>query len=175
MTVQQQAAGLAATFTEAMARLVSGVAVISSRQPDGAPCGLLVSSLCSYSLRPPSVLISVAREARSYPAVTGHVGFGVHLLGATDLSTARTFAARGDDKFAGLDWVWDDEVPRLRHVPVYLRCRRSRVFEHGDHAIVIGEVTHGQVFPGDPLVYHRRGLHSTIGPTASSGGFADSR
>ncbi|NLU81131.1 flavin reductase family protein [Micromonospora sp. HNM0581] len=161
MTVQQEATGLTTTFTEAMARLVSGVAVITSRQADGAPCGLLVSSICSYSLRPPSVLISVAQEARSYPAVTGHLGFGVHLLGSANLSTARTFAARSDDKFTGLDWVWDDEVPRLPDVPVYLRCRRSQVFEHGDHAIVIGEVTHGQVNPGTPLVYYRRGLHPT--------------
>nr|MDT0660609.1 flavin reductase family protein [Micromonospora sp. DSM 115978] len=163
VTVQQQPAGLAATFTEAMTRLVSGVAVVTSRQSDGAPCGLLVSSICSYSLRPPSVLISVARESRSYPAVTGHVGFGVHLLGVADQATAHTFAARGDDKFAGLDWDWDAEVPRLRHVPVYLRCHRRRVFEHGDHAVVIGDVVDGQVFHGEPLVYYRRGLHWTIG------------
>ncbi|MDG4763989.1 flavin reductase family protein [Solwaraspora sp. WMMD406] len=162
MTVQQSA-GVASIFTEAMTRLVSGVAVVTSSRPDGTPCGLLVSSICSYSLRPPSVLVSVARQSRSYPAVTRQGCFGVHLLGVADRSTAQTFAGRGDDKFAGLDWCWDDRVPRLRDVPVYLRCRRSRVFEHGDHAIVIGEVTDGRVVSGEPLVYYRRVLDWRLG------------
>ncbi|MEO3776554.1 flavin reductase family protein [Micromonospora sp. B11E3] len=151
-------------FTEAMARLASGVAVVTSRQPDGAPCGLLVSSICSYSVRPPSVLVSIGRESRSYRALLGQAEFGVHLLGSGDGPVAQVFAGRGDDKFAGLDWGWDDLVPRLHHVPVYLRCLRRRVFEHGDHAILIGEVADGEISHGEPLVYYRRALDWRLEP-----------
>ncbi|WP_157756985.1 flavin reductase family protein [Plantactinospora sp. KBS50] len=152
-------------FTEAMARLASGVAVVTSRHRGGAPCGLLVSSICSYSVRPPSVLVSIGRESRSYPALLGQADFGVHLLGSGDGPIARVFASRGEDKFAGLDWAWDDSVPRLENdVLVYLRCVRRRVFEHADHAIVIGEVADGQISHGEPLVYYRRALDWRLEP-----------
>ena len=41
---------------------------------------------------------------------------------------ARVFAGKGDDKFAGLDWRWDEDVPELRGTLAYLRCRRAENF-----------------------------------------------
>ena len=46
-------------FREAMAHLASGVTVITTRRPDGLPCGIAATSLVSYSARPPSLLVSV--------------------------------------------------------------------------------------------------------------------
>ncbi len=170
MTMQEhRVAARAGVFTEAMARLASGVAVVTSRQPGGAPCGLLVSSICSYSVRPPSVLVSIGQQSRSYRALLGQSEFGVHLLGSGDGPVARVFAGRCDDKFAGLGWGWDGPVPRLDGVPVYLRCVRRRVFEHGDHAIVIGEVADGEISHGEPLVYYRRALDWRLTPADRSG------
>jgi flavin reductase (DIM6/NTAB) family NADH-FMN oxidoreductase RutF len=153
-----QPAGVAAAFTEAMAHLASGVAVVTARQPDGAPCGLLISSVCSYSVAPPSVLIAVAEQARSYFALVGSTGFGVHLLNRSDTDLAGVFAGRGDDKFRHLRWSWDGPVPRIAGVGGYLRCAPSAVFHHGDHAIMVGEVLHCQVEAGEPLVYFGRRL-----------------
>lgn len=171
MTTRERAAPpVAEVFTEAMARLVSGVAVVTVRRPDGTPGGLLVSSICSYSVRPPSLLMSIDRKSRSYRALLSEAEFGVHLLGAEDCQVARVFAGRGDDKFAGLDWVWEETVPRLHAMPVYLRCLRRRVFEHGDHAVVIGEVARGGLADGEPLVYYRRALDwrlTSAGPAQS--------
>lgn len=167
MTIQERTvAPLTEIFTEAMARLVSGVAVVTARRLDGAPCGLLVSSICSYSVRPPSVLVSIGRQSRSYLALSANTSFGVHLLSSADGPVARVFAGHGDDKFAGLAWGWDGPVPRLDDVPVYLNCARRRVFEHGDHAIFIGEVTGGEISPGDPLIYYRRALDWRLRPPA---------
>jgi flavin reductase (DIM6/NTAB) family NADH-FMN oxidoreductase RutF len=151
-------AELGSAFTEAMSRLVSGVAVVCARQPDGAPCGLLVSSICSYSVRPPSILVAIAQTSRTYRALTSATEFGAHLLGSGDAGLAAAFAGRGDDKFAGLAWAWDGAVPRLLNVPIYLRCAAQRFFFHGDHAILIGEVTGCCAEPGEPLVYFRRRL-----------------
>ncbi|MFJ8582542.1 flavin reductase family protein [Micromonospora sp. NPDC093277] len=169
MTTQEHAVpSRTGVFTEAMARLASGVAVVTARQPGGAPCGLLVSSICSYSVRPPSVLVSIGRESRSYRSLLGQAEFGVHLLGSGDGPIARLFASRSDDKFAGLHWAWDGSVPRLDATPVYLRCVRRRVFEHGDHAIVIGEVADGEISHGEPLVYYRRALDWRLEPPVQS-------
>ncbi|WP_152645880.1 flavin reductase family protein [Streptacidiphilus albus] len=163
--------GLAEAFREAMAQLVSGVVVVCARQADGAPCGLLVSSVCSYSVQPPSVLLAVARTARTYRALAAGAGFGVHLLGSEHAALAAVFAGRGDDKFAGVGWDWDGEVPRLLGVPGYLRCATRASFQHGDHAILVGEVEHCSLGSGEPLLYFRRRLDWRLSAaTARDGG-----
>jgi flavin reductase (DIM6/NTAB) family NADH-FMN oxidoreductase RutF len=141
-------------FREAMAGLCSGVAVITARRPDGDPCGLVATSVSSFSARPPSVLVSVDHSSRCHHAlVDGHT-FGVHVLAAGQEPLARVFAARGDEKFAGVDWSWDDEVARIDGCLAYLRCRRSALFELYDHSLLVGDVTSGSITEGaEPLVY----------------------
>lgn len=159
MTVRRAAtAAPVEVFADAMARLVSGVAVVTSRHVGGGPCGLLVSSICSYSASPPSVLIAIGRERASYPALVEGEEFGVHVLGAEQREIAKVFAGRRDDKFTGLAWSWEDQVPRIAAVPVFLACARRAVLHHGDHSIVIGDVTRVHAQPGEPLVYYRRRL-----------------
>ncbi|MDF3290507.1 flavin reductase family protein [Streptomyces silvisoli] len=148
----------AEVFAEAMSSLVSGVAAVTARTASGDPCGLLVSSICSYSAAPPSVLVAVDRSARSYDALLRAPEFGVHLLGADQQELARVFASRSDDKFGGRRWDWDGAVPRLTGSLAYLRCATSRIVEHGDHAVLIGEVASCRMAPGEPLVYFRRAL-----------------
>ncbi|SDF42631.1 flavin reductase ActVB [Lentzea fradiae] len=151
------AAGLAvATFTDAMSRLVSGLAVVTTRQDNGTPCGLLVSSICSYSVNPPSVLVVVDHASRCHEPLRRSTEFGVHLLGIAQERTARTFASRGADKFADVAWEWDGSVPRLCPAPIYLRCTTTALFGHGDHTVLIGEVTRTEVEDAEPLVFYRR-------------------
>lgn len=145
-----------ATFTEAMSRLVSGLAVVTTRQATGQPCGLLVSSICSYSVDPPSVLVVVDHASRCRLPLARCGEFGVHVLGRGDERTARTFASRGADKFADVGWTWDGVVPRLGDAPIYLRCTTSAVFDHGDHTVLIGEVARTELTEAEPLVCHRR-------------------
>ncbi|MFD6109967.1 flavin reductase family protein [Streptomyces yangpuensis] len=152
-------------FTEAMSRLVSGVAVVSARRGDGRPSGLLVSSVCSYSAAPPSVLVALARTSRTCREITAgpDAYFGVHLLARSHAALARTFAGSSRDKFADVLWDWDGTVPRLAGVPVYAKCRAGAVLPHGDHVIVVGEVVGCTVAEDDPLVYFRRRLDWSLG------------
>jgi flavin reductase (DIM6/NTAB) family NADH-FMN oxidoreductase RutF len=143
-------------FREAMAGLCSGVAVVTARRDDGNPCGLVATSVSSFSARPPSVLVSVDHSSRCHRALVDGDTFGVHLLAADQEPLAHVFAGRGDDKFAGVDWSWDDGVARLAGSLAYLRCRRSALFELYDHSVLVGDVSGGTVRAGDPLVYMRR-------------------
>ena len=143
-------------FREAMASLCSGVAVITARRPDGDPCGLVATSVSSFSGAPPSVLVSVDHSSRCHrPLVDGDT-IGVHELAADQEPLARVFAARGDEKFAGVDWSWDDGVARIDGCLSYLRCRRAALFELYDHSLLVGDVTGGSVNESEPLVYMRR-------------------
>jgi flavin reductase ActVB len=149
-------------FHEAMASLASGVAVITARRPDGQPCGLSATSVASYSASPPSLLASIDHASRCYAALTACERFGVHILRVQDEAVARTFAGKGDDKFAGVDWSWDGDVPRLEAALAYVRCRRAENFTRYDHTILIGDVEGGTLRDGEPLVYARRRMNWSL-------------
>ena len=153
-----------ALFQEAMASLASGVAVITARRDDGHPCGLAATSVTSYSAAPPSLLVSIAHSSRCHVALSRCAGFGVHILSAYEEPLARVFAGRGDDKFAGLDWRWDGDVPELGGALAYLRCRRAENFERYDHTILIGDLDGGRLDQGEPLLYARRRMDWLLHP-----------
>jgi flavin reductase (DIM6/NTAB) family NADH-FMN oxidoreductase RutF len=143
-------------FRDAMAALCSGVAVITARRDDGQPCGLVATSVSSFSAAPPSVLVSVDHSSRCHRALVDGDTFGVHVLAAEQEPLARVFAGKGEDKFAGVDWSWDDGVARIEGALAYLRCRRGALFELYDHSLLVGDVTGGSLTPGEPLVYMSR-------------------
>ena len=160
---------LEALFADAMARLVSGVCVVTARRCDGAPAGLLATSICSYSVDPPAVLVCVGRHGRARDAIVTERAFGVHLLRAGQEGLARRFATSGADRFEAVSWGWDGGVPALAPelLVAYLRCVRVAVKHHGDHAIVIGEVEHVESVPSEPLVYQRRRMDWRVQPAAA--------
>jgi flavin reductase (DIM6/NTAB) family NADH-FMN oxidoreductase RutF len=143
-------------FHEAMASLASGVAVVTAHRSDGHPCGLAATSVASYSASPPSVMVSVDHSSRCHQALSQSERFGVHILRADEVELARVFAGRGDDKFAGVAWHWDHDIPELEGTLAYLRCRRTATFEHYDHTILIGDIEGGRIEEGEPLLYARR-------------------
>jgi flavin reductase (DIM6/NTAB) family NADH-FMN oxidoreductase RutF len=143
-------------FRESMARLCSGVAVVTARRDADVPCGLVATSVASFSAEPPSVLVSIAHSSRCHTALVECRDFGLHLLRDDQSAVATLFASKADDKFAGLDWSWDGDVPAIGGVLAYLRCRRSALFELYDHSILIGDVVGGARSEGEPLVYMDR-------------------
>ena len=152
-------------FREAMSHLASGVAVMTAARADGRPCGIAATSLVSYSAHPPSLLMCVWHESRCHDALTQCERFGVHLLGSDQLEVAQRFADRqAEDKFAEVDWRWDDDVPEIDGVLAYLRCRRAENFERYDHTIVIADLETGRIERGEPLVYARRRMDWLIQP-----------
>jgi flavin reductase (DIM6/NTAB) family NADH-FMN oxidoreductase RutF len=152
-------------FREAMSHLASGVAVVTARQSARRACGISATSLVSYSAHPASLLVSVWHESRCHQALAECERFGVHLLRSDQIELAHRFADREcQDKFAGLDWRWDGDVPELSGALAYLRCRRAENFVRYDHTILIGDLEDGRLEPGDPLVYSRRRMDWLMQP-----------
>ena len=152
-------------FREAMTLLASGVAVITARRPDGLPCGIAATSLTSYSAHPPSLLVSVWHGSRCHDALAECEHFGVHLLKSDELELAHRFADPVlEDKFGGLDWRWDDDVPELGGTLAYLRCTRAENFVRYDHTVLIGDLEGGRLEQGAPLLYARRRMDWLMQP-----------
>ncbi|HEV7844643.1 MAG TPA: flavin reductase family protein [Thermoleophilaceae bacterium] len=159
------AVGTESLFREAMTHLASGVAVITARTEEGRPCGIAATSLTSYSAHPPSLLVSVWHGSRCHPALAASEHFGVHLLKSDELALAERFANRElADKFAGIGWDWDEDVPELAGTLAYLRCRRTDNFVKYDHTILIGDLERGRLEEGAPLLYARRRMDWLMRP-----------
>ena len=73
-----------------------------------------------------------------------------------EFELAHVFAGKGDDKFAGVDWHWDGDVPELAGSLAYLHCRQTASFEHYDHTVLIGAIEGGRLEKGEPLYARRR-------------------
>ena len=149
-------ATVAELFRDTMAGLVSGIAVLTTRRSDASPCGLLATSVSAFSAAPPSVLTSIGHTSRCYHALAESDHFGVHILRADQQRLAHVFSSLVEDKFDGVDWSWDADVPELGGTIAYLRCRREALFELYDHSIVIGDLIGGRRDGGEPLVYFDR-------------------
>jgi flavin reductase (DIM6/NTAB) family NADH-FMN oxidoreductase RutF len=163
-SIRRVDADVSELFQESMASLASGVAVVTARKADGEPCGLAATSVSSYSADPPSLLVSIGHESRCHDALASCGRFGVHILHSGEEDVARVFAGRGDDKFGGLDWRWDGDVPELAGALAYLRCRTAKRFTHYDHTILIGDIDGGRIDHAEPLLYARRRMDWLLHP-----------
>ena len=144
-------------FKETMASLASGVAVVTSLDPELGPCGMTVTSIASYSIHPPSVIVCADESTRSYRGMTEGEHFAVNLLNDDQADIARLFASKVDDKFEQCECVSGPHgLLLITDSLATLICRRSFMTKHGDHAIVIGTVVGGSVTDRQPLVYWRR-------------------
>jgi flavin reductase (DIM6/NTAB) family NADH-FMN oxidoreductase RutF len=149
-------------FREILARLASGVVVVTARGPE-AVVGMTATAFTSASLVPPLVLVCVDKEASAHDAIVAAASFGVSVLDAGQTWIARRFAQSDVDRFQGvaLRPEGQAQVPFIEGAIAYLECRRYALHEAGDHTIVVGEVVGGSVKGGTgslPLVHFGRGF-----------------
>lgn len=154
-------------FKAALSHWGSGVSVITAQGPDGAPAGLTATSFASLSLHPPLVLFCLGRDSTSFDAFQGADAFAIHVLEAGQQALSNRFAAKGGDKFAGLDWRPGlGGAPLLPGCLATLECRVHARHEGGDHVIVVGAVERIDTREGAPLLYFRGGYRALADDTA---------
>ena len=131
-------------FRGAMRHLAGGVSVITvGRGKDIA--GMTVTSVSSFSADPPTLVVSINRDASSWPLLKRHGFFGVNLLTADQLDVAERFAGKdglkGLDRFAGARWTTRvSGVPLLVGALSAIDCEAEDIIERHSHALVIGRV-----------------------------------
>ena len=147
-------------YREAMARVASGVAIVTTSDTDGRWWGFTASSFTPLSLDPPLILVCLSRDAGCRPAFNSAPAFRVNVLGAEHEQLAVRFATRGVDKFSGLEAAFRadaDGLPVLDGALVSLNCRTVERTDAGDHTILIARVDDAQLRPdGAPIVHANR-------------------
>jgi flavin reductase (DIM6/NTAB) family NADH-FMN oxidoreductase RutF len=132
-------------FRNAMRQLTGGVSVITAGRGRDIS-GMTVTSVSSLSVDPQALIVSINREASSWPLVRRYYGFfGVNILTSDQIDIAERFTGRGGlkgaDRFAGAHWMTRvSGVPLLVGALAAIDCEVEDIVERHSHAIVIGRV-----------------------------------
>jgi flavin reductase (DIM6/NTAB) family NADH-FMN oxidoreductase RutF len=134
----------AADFRGAMRHLTGGVSVITAGRGNDIT-GMTVTSVSSLSLEPPTLVVSISREASSWPLIKRLGFFGVNVLAADQIAIAERFSGKGGlkgaERFAGLDLATlVSGVPLLAGALAAIDCEAEDLIERHSHAVVIGRV-----------------------------------
>lgn len=146
----------------ALGAFATGVTVVTTCTPLGAPIGLTVNSFSSVSLQPPLVLWSLSVHSLAMPAFQACTHFTVNVLAAEQKEIAQRFARRGVDCWDGAAWHPGlGGAPLLAGSAAGFECRVRARYAEGDHVILIGAVLRcAQRRGAVPLLFHGGRYHA---------------
>ena len=145
-------------FRAVMGSFASGVSVVTTLGPDGAPRGLTCSAVCSVSVEPPLLLVSVSNRSGTLEAIRDNGHFAVNLLGSGTEAVSQLFASGSAQKFDRVRWTPGDTTgsPLLAVNVAEAECIVHDTVEAGDHTLILGRVVAGSTDPArNPLTYWR--------------------
>lgn len=152
---------LAQAFRYTMARLATGVTIVTACGPDG-PEGMTANAVCSISLEPPTLLVSLTTGTRTQRAIDAGRAFGVCLLTARQRPLAERFARPGEafaDRLGNASCFWGTTgVPLLTAGLAWLECRMYRRTPVRDHVLYVGDVVDLGLNQDEesPLIFYQR-------------------
>ncbi|WP_433273357.1 flavin reductase family protein [Actinosynnema sp. CS-041913] len=131
-----------ADFRALMSHFPTGVAIITTTAADGSPRGMTVSSVCSVTLSPPTLLVCLRNGSPTLDAVLARGKFAVNFLHGNAKPVAELFASGAPDRFDVIAWRQPAGAggPHLvADAHAVADCRVSRTEPVGDHTVVFGE------------------------------------
>ena len=156
----------AATFRDAMRRLVGGVSVITAGTGE-ARTGLTVTSAHSLSMEPPTMLVCVNRSASTWPVIRREGCFCVNILHARHQHVADRFTGRdgvkGADRYDGARWrQFATGAFGLEDALAVIDCTVEEIIERHSHGIVIGAVRAIHLGGGGEALVYGHGRYRTL-------------
>lgn len=149
-----------ADFRSLMSRWATGVSVVTAHEA-GTDAGMTVNGLLSVSLEPPSLLISLTRDADTTPVIERSGSFAASFLAAEQRAVSERFAKTlpSAEKFVGLPvHRGQTGAPLLDGALGSVECRVVSTTLAFDHALFLGEVVAVELGPDrTPLVFQHSG------------------
>ena len=131
-------------FKHAMGRLAGAVSVITVGTGQ-ARTGFTATSVSSFSIDPPTILVSLNKASSSWAALLEAGSFAVNILAHGQSDVADRFAGRGgikgNDRYVG--WDWDrlgSGTLGLSGAVSVIDCDLDEAIERHSHAILLGRV-----------------------------------
>lgn len=127
-------------FRTAMRRLTSTVAIISAKGAEDT--GVVMTSVTSLCMDPPSLLIAVNRKASAHSAIQSSGLFRVNLLHAEHAELLEPFSGKikGAERFKIGTWSFESDGARLTDAVASIGCVSVASLDYGTHTIFVGSV-----------------------------------
>ncbi|MDQ2865367.1 MAG: flavin reductase family protein [Candidatus Eremiobacteraeota bacterium] len=128
---------------------------------EGEPRGITLNAFSSVSVEPPTLLICVNREARSYLYISTSRIFCVNILAGNQRDLAERFSGKiRERQFEDIEFGRHvTGAPVLAGAVGYFDCEILSEHHAGSHSIFIGRVVGCDATSGTPLGYFNGGFH----------------
>jgi flavin reductase (DIM6/NTAB) family NADH-FMN oxidoreductase RutF len=143
----EKPAAVPLAFKDAMRQIAASVMLVTGRDADGEPHGMVASSVIPVSMDPPSMLVAVNRNAGLHPVLLRTQRFCVNLLGDHQHGLLLPFSqtALRDQRFADQGWsdvrsIDAERLPWLPGAPAVIDCVVETMLDYGTHTVFIGRV-----------------------------------
>lgn len=138
----------------AAAAFPTGVTVITTRAA-GQPVGMTVSSFTSVSIDPPLMLVCLARTAAALPAFRVGAPMGINILARHQRDVAMAFLRPFDERFDGIAvHRGPNDIPLIEEAAAWMSGHVARIYDGGDHVILLARVHAVHRSGAHPLLYH---------------------
>ena len=148
-------------FFEALSQTLETVSIVTTDGEFGRG-GLTVTSMCSVSAEPPSVLVCINEKSSVCDMIRRNGVMCVNILREDQANISDIFSGKlnedSEDQFSIGEWVTASTgSPLLVNALISLDCRIQVELRHGTHFILIGNIEQLNLNKlGWPLVYRTR-------------------
>ena len=149
---------------DAFGHFATGVTVITARPPgQEGLVGLTVNSFSSVSMDPALVLWSISNQSPNVAAFDPGAQHVIHILAERQKDLAYRFANPKLDKFADVDYALNEDfhAPVLAGCVARFYCETDRVFQGGDHSIILARVLRFDTAAHAPLLFVKGSMLGT--------------
>ena len=140
-------------FRLCLGQYPTGVSIVTARHGEKT-VGMAVNSFAAVSLDPALVLWSIRCESGSAAAFLEASHFAISVLSSRQVEVSQLFGSGHEDRFKLTSWTAGiGGAPLIDGAIAHLECRLAKVYEGGDHWILIGQVERYTRSTGEPLVF----------------------
>ncbi|MFW0786047.1 flavin reductase family protein [Gordonia sp. CPCC 206044] len=148
----------------AYGRYPSGVVALCA-EVEGERIGMAASSFVTVSLEPALVAFCVQHTSTTWPTLRTSRRIGISVLGEDHHEAARSLAAKGRDRFAGLTTrTADSGALFIGGASMWLQAQVTDHLPAGDHDIVLMAVDNFEIADEvAPMVFHASKFRRLVG------------
>jgi len=131
------------SLAEAMRRVAMTVSIISAGDNKGRQYAMTATSAISVSLNPESMLVCINKNTLFSSIIGAADRFAVNLLSTAQVALSKDCAGGlpQDSRVNDRDWeIHTDGLALLKGAQASILCRKTRLYEHGTHNLLIGDV-----------------------------------
>ena len=144
-------------YRKTMSSFATGVTVVTTLDENEFIHGMTANSFTSVSLDPPTVLVCIGHTRNTITHVNNTNEFAINILSDKQKHIADYFAKEQAIGVKPLELNWSIKYgsPFIEGSIAFIKAKVIQKYNHGDHAIVLGEVQGIDTQEGNPLLYYQ--------------------